>query len=196
MGGALLILEGFIAKIITGLDDTLTHTPIIASITKKRLGKIVFLIGMFFSILTLILIAILFADFLAIFPYKNLIAAGLLFLIALYIYLDRFVYRKKERYLKRKEKEAKGKIRIIELFTLGYITFFATGIDDAVVYSSLLLKSLSHQLIIASGIILAALFEFIIIFNFSKLVNKIKYKEIITIIGLVILAILVGFQII
>lgn len=47
MKSLLFFIEGFFAKIITGADDTLTHTPLIASLTKTKKGKFIFISGMF-----------------------------------------------------------------------------------------------------------------------------------------------------
>jgi len=195
MNYLILFIEGFIAKIITGMDDTLTHTPIISSLTSSKKGKLVFISGMFFSILTLIIISIFFANFLQRIPYKHIIAAGLLLIIAIFIFFDKVVHKGRKRYQKKIKKEITN-VKFLRLLFLGFITFFATGIDDVIVYSSLLLKEFSLQIFVVGGILIAAFLEFFIIFNFSRAIAKIRYKERITVIGLIILAILVGFQII
>lgn len=192
----LLLIEGFLAKIITGADDTLTHAPLIGSLTRTRLGKLFFILGMFFSILVLIVLSILFAGFLQRIPYKNIIAALLLLVLAALIHFDILVHKERKRCCKVIEKEVPRPTKLIKLFGIGFLAFFATAIDDVVAYSALLLKAFGDQLIVGIGILAAALLEFYIVFHFSKYIARIKYKEEITTVGLVILAVLVGFGII
>jgi hypothetical protein len=44
------LLLGFAVKIITGFDDTITHIPVLASVTRTRAGKIAFSIGTLLAI--------------------------------------------------------------------------------------------------------------------------------------------------
>ena len=84
----------------------------------------------------------------------------------------------------------------IDLIYIGFFTFVATGLDDVIVYSTLLLRDFTEQVLIIAGIVSALVLQFVIVFYFSSLVNRIKNKEIITVIGLLILAGLVGFEVI
>jgi len=191
-----LIIQGFLAKLITGADDTLTHTPIIASVARSKKGKLIFILGMLLSILTLIGLSMFFGGLLQKIPYRNLFAAGLLLILAGFVYHSKFIHKPREKFEHLARKEVKVPDRLPRLFGIGFITFFATGIDDVLVYSALLLKSFSLQLMIALGILIAALLEFYVIFYFSKIIAKIKHKEILTIVGLIVIAALVGFQVI
>jgi len=189
----LFLIEGFFAKIITGADDMLTHTPLVVSLTKSRRGKLVFISGMFTSIFILIVISMLFGNLLRLIPYKNIISAVLLLMLAAFVYYSRFIHARKEAnwIQERIPKEPKK----IMLFFMGLLVFFITGIDDIVVYSSLLVNTFAKQLLVAAGILIAAVLELIVVFHFSKKISKIKHIEKITIIGLIILSVLVGFKI-
>src|SRR3989344_665174 len=86
-------------------------------------------------------------------------------------------------------------LRLKVLFGMGILVFFATGIDDFIVYSALFTTEMPKKLLIATGIIMATIVELTVIFYFSKVLSKIKHIEKITLVGLVILAVLVGFEI-
>ena len=190
----LLLIQGIFLKLLTGADDTATHAPLISSLTQSRKGKLAFLFGMFFSVVLILVLAILFAGFLINIPYRNIISATLLVVLALMVHFDVFVHKPREKCCKYVDKEIKIKeTHFVKLFGVGFLAFFATAIDDTIVYSSLLLKSFNEQLFIGLGVLIAAVIELILIFYFSKLINKIKYKSEITVIGLLILAVLVGF---
>jgi len=189
----LFFIQGFFAKIIAGADDMLTHTPLVSSLTKSRRGKFAFISGMFVSILILITISMLFGNLLRLVPYKNIISAVLLLLLASFVYYNRFIHSRREAdwIRKRIPKEPKR----IMLFFMGLLVFFTTGIDDVVVYSSLLVNTLTKQLLVAAGILTATVLELFVVFYFSKKISKIKHIEKITIIGLIVLAALVGFKV-
>ena len=104
-----LLFQGIILKLLTGADDTVTHTPLISSLTQSKKGKLAFLFGMFFSVIFILILALLFAGFLISIPYKNIIAAVLLVVLALMVYFDVFVHKPRERCCKYVDKEVKVK---------------------------------------------------------------------------------------
>lgn len=195
---SLLILKGFVAKIITGMDDTLTHSPLLASLTRTKKGKVVFISGMLVSILILISISILFAGLLERIPYRNWVSAVFILGLAVFIFFDKVVHKGREKLEKSlsHKKYKPSTARLFQLFGTGILTFFATGVDDVIVYSPLLIGEMSKKFLVGSGILLATLLEFYAIFHFSRQIAKIKYKYRITVGGLVVLAVLVGFEII
>jgi len=98
MKSLLFFMEGFLAKIIAGADDTLTHTPLISLLTKTKEGKFIFISGMFTSILILIAISIVFANLLQSIPYKNIISALLLLILAAVVYCNRYIHLGRKKY--------------------------------------------------------------------------------------------------
>lgn len=193
MKSFLFFIEGFLAKIITGADDTLTHTPLLATFTKTKKGKLTFIFGMFISILILITISLFFAKLLQSISYQNIISAILLLVLAGFVYYSKHLRR--EKYAHWIKKKISKKSRRFVLFSMGLLVFFITGIDDLIVYSSLLHGVFLKQLLVVFGILFAAILEFIIILYFSRKLSKIKYIEKFTIIGLIVLAVLVGFKV-
>ncbi len=74
---------GFFVKIITGFDDTITHIPVLAAITRTRLGRIAFSVGTLFAIGLAIVISLFFASFIKQFTFYKYIIAALLFALAI-----------------------------------------------------------------------------------------------------------------
>jgi len=62
-------MSGFFVKLITGFDDTLVHIPILANITKTKLGRIAFSSGILIAITLAIVLSFLFASFIKTLPY-------------------------------------------------------------------------------------------------------------------------------
>lgn len=196
MGSLSFLIKGFLAKIIAGADDTLTHTPLISLLTKTKEGKFIFISGMFTSILILIAISIVFANLLQSIPYKNIISALLLLILAAVVYCNRYIHLGRKKYFAWAKRAVFQRPKSLTLFGTGMLVFLATGIDDLIVYSALLTTTLAKQLLVATGILAATILELMAVFYFSKAISQIKHLEKITIAGLIILAILVGFQII
>ena len=87
----LLLIQGIFLKLLTGADDTATHAPVISSLTQTKKGKLAFLFGMFFSVIFILILAFLFADFVISILYKNIVAAVVLVFLALMVYFDIFL---------------------------------------------------------------------------------------------------------
>ena len=188
---------GFFAKIITGLDDTITNVPIIASVTKTRIGKIAFSIGTLIAIIIAIVLALFFSSILKKIPFYRYIIVGLVFLLAALIYFDVFVHKPRtkaeKKLLKMKKISAK---RFTKLVGIGFIASFATVLDDIIAFAPLFLGALITQLSAIIGILIGAFLEIILVIFFAEKISKIKYKEEIASIGLVILGILILLNII
>ncbi|MAH49433.1 hypothetical protein CMI37_26660 [Candidatus Pacearchaeota archaeon] len=188
------LISGFLVKIITGFDDTLTHIPVAANVTKKKVGRIAFATGILLAISLAIIFSILFASAIKLIPYYKYISAGLILLLAITIYFDLFIHipqKKVEKKLKRKKRISTT--RYFKLLGIGFITAVATVIDDTIAYSSLFLTSLSVAPLVVLGIFMATITQLTILIYFSKKVQKIKWKKEITVFGLIILAILIFF---
>ena len=192
------IILGFFVKIITGLDDTVTHVPVIASITRTRMGKIAFSIGTLAAVIVAIIIAIFFSTIIKDFPSYRYITAGLIVLLAAGIYFDIFVHkpRKKAEIILFKQKQISLQ-RFTKLALIGFVASLATVLDDIIAYLPLFTAD-STPVIIYSivGILAATILEILLIIYFSEKIAKIKYKKEIAAAGLVILAGLLVFNII
>ena len=184
---------GFLTKVITGFDDTLTHVPIISSLTRTFIGKIAFILGILLGISLAVIFSVFFSTILEQFKYHRYIIATLLIVLAITIYFDLFVHNPRKKAEKKIKKTISVK-RFSKLLGIGFLASFVTVLDDAIAYSSILLTNIKTFAVI--GIFLATFLELAVILYFSKKISKIKYKEEITSIGLVILAILIVFNII
>lgn len=192
-----LVAFGFFIKFITGLDDTITRVPVIASITKTRAGKIAFSIGNLAAVSVAIVIAIFFSSLIIEIPYYKYITAGLLILLAAGIYFDFFVHKPREKAEANLLKMQKISIeRFTKLMTIGFVASFATLLDDIIAYLPLYTTDNPWEMVWSSiGIISATIFQIILIIFFAEKITKIKYKEEIASAGLVILAVLLVLNI-
>ncbi len=182
---------GFFVKIIAGLDDTITHIPVLASITQKKLGRIAFGTGVFLAIIIGIGLALGFATSIKNMPYARYISAGLIFLLAVLIYFDVFVHKPREEAEKKVLKPKKiSAARFTTLIGAGMIAGLATVLDDIVVFAPLFLRGFNLTIFAIVGILIATILEIMVLIYFSKKIVNLKYKEEIASAGLVLLGIL------
>lgn len=199
------LLSGFFVKLITGVDDSMVHIPIIANMAKTLRGRIAFAIGIFIAISFAILLSFFFAEAIRSIPYYNVFSAALIILLAISIYFDIFLIKPRqqvEKKLKTKKIQKEIKIkkisikRFFKLMGAGFLTAFATVIDDTIAYSSLFLTgAIIPMIYVIIGILTATIFQLILVVYFSKKIQKIPYKKNITIIGLIILSGLIFFKV-
>jgi len=188
------ISSGFLIKLITGLDDTIVHVPLIASLTKTRRGRIAFSFGILLAVTLAIIISFLFASILRSFAYYNTLSALMIFILATSIYFDLFFKQSKKK-VQTKIKMLKKPIplkRILKLIGIGFLAAFVTVIDDSLAYSSLFL-ALDSSLFAIIGIYLAVLLELFVIISFSRKISKIPYKKEVSVFGLMIIGYLILF---
>jgi len=190
------LFSGFFVKIIAGFDDTLTRIPIAATLTRTKRGRIAFAGGIFLAICLIMVISFLFASVIKTLPYFRYISATLIFLLAVSIYFDVFI-REPEKQVEKKLKKVKriSTKRIFKLIGLGFLTAFATLLDDTIAYSSLFLGEASNIPYIIVGILAATFLQLGVIIYFSKKVMKFKWKKEVTTVGLLILAVLILFNV-
>ena len=188
---------------ITGLDDTLVHVPILANTTKTRIGKIAFGLGVLLAVCLAVTIAFLFASSIKGIPNYKYIAASLVFLLAVFISLDLFVRKPQKKFEEKSKKKIKplkikkiSRKRFFKLLALGFVAAFVTVIDDTIAYSPLFLKSISVVPFVIAGILTATVLELAAIIYFTEKIRKIPYKKQISILGLALLGILILFEII
>ncbi|MCK5624751.1 hypothetical protein KAI04_02835 [Candidatus Pacearchaeota archaeon] len=189
-------LSGFFVKIIAGFDDTLTRIPIVANLTRTKRGRIAFAGGIFLAICVAMVISFLFASIIKSLPYFRYISATLIFLLAISIYFDVFIQEPKKQVEKKLKKIKRiSTKRIFKLIGIGFLTAFATLLDDTIAYSSLFLGDVSNLPYIVGGILVATFLQLGIIIYFSKKVMKFRWKKEVTTVGLLILAVLILFNV-
>jgi cytochrome c biogenesis protein CcdA len=81
------VLSGFFVKLITGFDDTITHVPIISSLTRSKKGRLAFVFGIFLAITLAIILSYFFVSLFRSFEYYKYVAAGIIFVLAFLIYI-------------------------------------------------------------------------------------------------------------
>lgn len=197
------IISGFLVKIVTGFDDLMVHIPIVTNITKTRIGKIAFSLGILAAITLAILLSTVFSSLLKFIPNSRYIAGTLMLLLAFSIQFNLFSGKpRKKAEIKLKSKKVKEETkfkkisikRFFKLLLIGFITAFVTVIDDTIAYSSVLITIKNLPLAIL-GIYLATILELVAIIYFSRKIRKFPYKKQITVAGLIILAVLLFYGI-
>lgn len=187
--------SGIFVKLITGFDDTMVHLPVLTNLTKTKRGRFAFATGIFIAITLAVLISILFASAIRLLPYYHYISASLILILAFIVYFELFTPKKNKKVKKqaRKLKKISSK-RIFQLMGIGFITAFATVIDDTLAYTSLFISK-GSEIPAALGVLTATLIQLSLIIFFSKKISNIRYRKQITTIGLVILSILIFFKV-
>ncbi len=187
---------GLFVKLLAGFDDTMTRIPIMSHMTKTKKGRIAFAVGIFIAVSLVIFIALTFASLIKSIPYVNYISAGLIFLLAMSIQFDLFTEKpKKEIRKKLSHVERVSTKRFFKLILFGFLTAFATIIDDTIAYSGLFVTQISNSIPIILGLFSGTIIQLITIIYFSKKFSKIKYKKEITVFGLVLLSLLIALKI-
>ncbi len=181
---------GFLVKVITGLDDTITHVPILASVAKTRMGRIAFSLGTLLAIIVAIIASLFLANVLLQVAYYRYISAALVFALAAAIYFDVFVHTPRTQAEKKLMKQKRISFeQFTQLVGIGFIASIATVVDDIIAYSPLFLAD--GRFLVIAGIIAATLVEIVAVIYFSKKIAKIKYKEELASFGLVVLGVLI-----
>ena len=184
------LLLGIFIKFITGIDDVLTRVPIVAAVTRTRMGKIAFAIGSVSAVMVATAIAFFFSSFVINLPAYRYVVAGVIFILALLIYCDVFVHKprsKAEQKLMRLKKISAE--RFTKLIGIGFIASFATVLDDVIAFLPLFL--LEPHLIVFGiiGIFIMTIAEALLVINCAQRLARIPYKEEIAASGLVLLGI-------
>lgn len=194
------LITGFLVKVITGVDDMMTHIPIISSITRNRKGKIIFSTGILSAIILAVVFATFFTSLIKQMPYYRYILAAIIFILAGMIYSDSLKIKKVKKTEKRINKIKKSKKiskkRFAKLFLTGFVSSFATVIDDSLAYSSVLIGNPGEKVLGITGILTAAVIQIILIIYFSRKISKIPYRNIISATGLVIIGFLILLRVI
>lgn len=191
-------ITGFAVKALSSFDDVVTRIPLISYLAKTRKGKVAFSIGNLLALFTSILVAFLIGNGLIFINYTNYIAAGLIILVAISIYFDWFV-KKEDKGIEKTKKSIKKTVKahkFLNLVFAGFIISLITLIDDTVVLIPVFIHSLQNTVFAILGIVISTLIQIILVIYFAEKIAKIKYLKQITVIGLLILALLVLFQII
>ena len=189
-------IAGGIAKTLASFDDTITRIPIIAQVTKTRIGRIAFSIGNLLAVTVAITLAWIFSSILEKFPYTRIIVSGLIFLLAIVVYFD-LLGKKEVRKIEKTKKKIETKIssmRFFRLVGIGFVVSFITLIDDFIVLTPLFFGSVISQIATVVGIYTATVIQILLVIYMARKIAKWRYVKEIATLGLIILAIIVYFQ--
>ena len=186
-------LSGLFVKLLAGFDDTMTRIPIMSNMTHTKKGRIAFAIGIFIAVSVVMVVAFIFASAIRAIPHANFISAGLIFLLAMSIQFDIFMQKPKKSIRKKLRRVKRVSIeRFFKLAGLGFLTAFATIIDDTIAYSGLFLNTLGNPAPVIAGLVFGTLIQLTVIVYFAAKFSKLKYKKEITVSGLVLLSLLIA----
>ena len=184
--------EGFLVKSIASFDDTLTRIPVISHLTKTRLGRIAFSIGTLLALTVILVLAVFFSELLSLIPHTRLIAAGLILILAIFVYFDVFVGEPSRR-LESRLSILNSSHNLLKIIWIGFLVSFITLIDDSFVLIPLFLKDHVSNAATILGVYLAALVQIFAVIYFGESLEKIKYKKELASSSLFILSVLVAF---
>jgi len=184
---------GFFIETIASFDDVVTRIPVISYLTKTRMGKIAFSIGNLIALTLAVVLAVLLTSLIKDFQYSSYLTGGLIFVLAILIYFDAFLFKfetKAEEKLVKKVKNISTE-RFIKLIIVGFLISFVTFIDDIIVISPLFLKNDFTQIAAIIGIFISGIIQIFAMIYFAEKIDKVKYLKEIATGGLVLLGILV-----
>lgn len=189
-------LSGLFVKLLAGFDDTMTRIPIMSNFTHTKKGRYAFAVGILIAVSFAIFIAFTFAALIKSIPYVNYISAGLIFLLAMSIQFDLFTEKPKKKIRQQIHHVRRVSTkRFFKLISIGFVTAFATIIDDTIAYSGLFVTQLSSSFAIIAGLLFGTIIQLIVIVYFSRKFSRLKYKKEVTVFGLVLLSLLIALKI-
>jgi len=181
---------GVFIKFITGIDDVLTRVPVVAAVTRTRMGKIAFSIGTVLAVTVATAIAFFFSSFVAHLPAYRYVVVGIVFLLAILIYNDVFVHNPRSKAEKKLMQLKKiSAERFTKLVGIGFITSFATVLDDVIAFLPIFLLEPHLVAFGLFGIFVMTVAQAVLVITSAQRIAKIPYKEEIAALGLVILGI-------
>ena len=183
-------LLGVFIKFITGIDDVLTRVPVVAALTRTRMGKVAFCTGSTTAVMVATAIAYFFSSFVVSFPSYRYIVVGVIFILAALIYFDVFVHKPRSKAEKKLiHLNQISAQHFTKLLGIGFVASFVTVLDDVIAFLPLFL--LEPQLILFGifGIFVMTVAQAILVVTSAERIAKIPYKEEIAAAGLVLLGI-------
>jgi cadmium resistance protein CadD (predicted permease) len=194
-----LIILGFVAFFATGIDDTIAYAGSYLS-NKKNISKRMISFGIIIGTLIALTISICAGKIMLNIPSRNLIGGAVLVTLGLLAFtrswrgtkLTEFHTKRLEKHLKKSPKEAYiGKPRLI---MLGILLFFATGIDDILAYSNLIMAKGSWWPI-CTGVLLATFLSLFIAHILADKLKKFRHPEKIGGVIIILMGILIALKI-
>jgi len=174
----ILLAIGFVTFFATGIDDTVAYAGTYLNNKRKDHKKFISL-GIIIGTFIALSIAIFAGSLMAVIPYKHLVGGGVLMIIGIYSFTHRqkLTHRKKAHFHKIKKHLKKDQEHTnLKFVMLGMTLFFATGIDDIIAYSNLIMAK-GSWLAISIGVVFATFISLIIASHLSDKLKNFPHPE-------------------
>lgn len=161
----ILLVVGFVAFFATGIDDTLAYAGIYLE-HKQKDHKKFFSLGIMLGTVLALGISIFAGSLMEALPSRHLIGGAVLITIGIITFTrgKKTRQNKKSHILKMKKRIKRSHSSFftsIKFIGLGVILFFATGVDDIITYSNLIMAK-GTWLAICLGVLIATIVSLII----------------------------------
>ena len=176
----ILLAIGFVAFFATGIDDTVAYAGSYLKNGRKNHRKFISL-GVILGTFVALGIAVFAGSLMEALPSRHLIGGAVLVALGLVMFFRGKwpIHHKKEHFskLERKIKHPKTPDHHnIKFVGLGFILFFATGIDDIIAYSNLIMAK-EVWLPICIGVLIATFVSLTIAYFLSDKLKKFPHPE-------------------
>ena len=176
----LLLAIGFVAFFATGIDDTVAYAGSYLEDGRKNHKKLISL-GVIIGTLIALTISIFAGSLMEALPSRHLIGGAVLVSLGMIMFFKgKFSIHHKKKHFSKMEKKIKrpknAEGRGIKFVGLGMVLFFATGIDDIIAYSNLIMAK-GSWFPICAGVIIATFVSLIIAHFLSGKLKKFPHPE-------------------
>ncbi len=198
IGTFILLVIGFVAFFATGIDDTVAYAGSYLDNRKKDHKRLISL-GIIIGTIIALTIAVLAGSLMEAIPSRHLISGAVLITLGLlsFTHGKGTQHQKKIHFTRMKkhiDKEPLTRIGNLKFVGIGMILFFATGIDDILAYSNLIMVK-GSWIAICSGVMIATFVSLIIAHSLSDRLKSFKHPERIGGVIIIIIGILLALKI-
>ena len=194
----ILLVIGFVAFFATGIDDTVAYAGSYLETGRKDHKKSISL-GIILGTLIALGIAVFAGSLMEALPSRHLIGGAVLITLGMIMFFKGkwTIHHKKKHFSKMERKIKRPKsteCRGIKFVGLGFILFFATGIDDIIAYSNLIMAK-GVWLPICAGVLMATFVALIIAHFLSDKLKKFPHPERIGAVVIILIGVLLALNI-
>lgn len=182
---------GFVVETVSSIDDTVSKVPVLLGMTKTRAGKIAFSIGAMIAVVAAIFLAVFSSEYIKEIPHFRWWVGGVIFLLAVLIYFDVFAKKGVKVGVRVLEVKKISTSRVLQLVVVGFIISFVTLIDDTLLFIPLFAGAEYSLIAAASGILLSAFLQVVVMIFFTELLEKLPFKKTIAVGGLLLFGVLI-----
>jgi cadmium resistance protein CadD (predicted permease) len=194
----ILLVTGFVAFFATGVDDTVAYAGLYLNNGRKD-HKILISLGIILGTFIALIIAIFAGSAMQALPSRHLIGGAVLVSLGIIMFFrGKWSKHKKTTHMLKVKKHIRSskapKFKSIKFVGLGMTLFFATGIDDMIAYSNLIMAK-GSWMAICIGVLIATFIALIIAHFLSKKLKKFPHPEKIGAVIMIIIGVLLALKI-